>query len=285
MVLEFIIKPLQAEKRPWEMFFYGLVIASVGLFLGYWIFKDRADLVMVFLTTFACIPVLFLAIRAEEQKDVELENESAMLKEHSKVIAFFTFLFLGILVAYVIWNVFLPSTMNQALFNQQVTTISQINSPVQGSVTGFAASMGLFNKIFFNNIKVMIFCILFSFFYGAGAIFILSWNASVVATAIGGLIKGQLAKHSSLGIIKLTSLAHITTYSFSRYLIHGLPEMIAYMIAGLAGGIISVAVIKRDLTGDKFRKIMFDSSTLMLLAILVLVIAALIESFITPALF
>ncbi|MBT7903450.1 stage II sporulation protein M [Candidatus Woesearchaeota archaeon] len=285
MVLESIIKPLQAEKKPWEMFFYGMIVASIGLFLGYWIFKDRADLVMVFLTTFACISIMFHTIRAEEKKDIVLEGEGSILKEHSKLIAFFSFLFLGTMVAWVIWYVVLPTGMTNMLFNQQVSTITEINNPIKGHVTGFAANIGLFNKIFFNNVKVMIFCILFSFFYGSGAIFILMWNSSVVAAAMGGIIRGELAKYTSFGFDSFIAATQISTYSFFRYMIHGLPEMIAYMIAGLAGGIISVAVIRHDLEEDKFQKIMFDSSTLLLLAIFVLLVAGLIEAFITPVLF
>jgi len=69
MVLESLIKPIIAVKRPWELFFYGMFIASIGLFLGYWIFRDKADLVMIFLTTFACMPLMFHAIRHEEKED------------------------------------------------------------------------------------------------------------------------------------------------------------------------------------------------------------------------
>ena len=286
MVLESIIKPLTAEKKPWEMFFYGLIVASVGLFLGYWIFQDRADLVMVFLATFACIPLMYNSIKLEEQKDIDLESETSILKEHSKMIAFFSFLFLGTMVAYVIWFVVLPADMTATIFNQQVATLTQINSPIKAGVTGLATNFAYFNKLFFNNVKVMIFCILFSFFYGAGAIFILTWNASVVGAAMGGMIRVGIAKLGGVGFFgKAIAVTQLSTFSFMRYMIHGLPEMMAYMVAGLAGGIISVAVIRHDLTNEKFQKIMFDSSTLLLIAIGILLIAGLIEAFITPALF
>jgi uncharacterized membrane protein SpoIIM required for sporulation len=57
------------------------------------------------------------------------------------------------------------------------------------------------------------------------------------------------------------------------------------MIAGLAGGIISVAVIRKDFSTDNFQKIMFDAALLLLLAIGVVFIAALIETFVTPLVF
>ena len=70
-----------------------------------------------------------------------------------------------------------------------------------------------------------------------------------------------------------------------RYMIHGIPEIVAYFIVALAGGIISVAVINHDLAGKNFKRIMNDSLILTVLAVLVLFIAALLEVYLTPALF
>jgi uncharacterized membrane protein SpoIIM required for sporulation len=286
MVFESLIKPLTAVKKPWELFFYGIFIASIGLFLGYWIFRDKADLVMIFLTTFACIPLMFHAIRHEEKETVKLEKEMSILKRHSRVLLFYTFLFLGMTLAFTLWYVVLPTDMSQTMFRQQITTIAQINSPVQGNVVGNAASTSLFNRIFFNNIKVMIFCILFAFFYGAGAIFILAWNASVVSAAIGNVMKLGLTKYAAAtGITKMAAVTQTVTYSFSRYLFHGVPEMFAYMVAGLAGGIISVAVINHDFRTENFSKVILDASTLLMIAIGVLFLAAVMESYLTPVLF
>ncbi|MBW2964090.1 stage II sporulation protein M [Candidatus Woesearchaeota archaeon] len=286
MVLESLIKPITAVKKPWELFFYGILVTSVGLFLGYWIFRDKADLVMIFLTSFACIPLMFHAIRHEEKEDILLEKETHMLKKHSRVLMFYAFLFLGMVVAYSVWYVALPTEMSQTLFKQQITTIAQINSPVQAKVVGNAATTSVFNRIFFNNVKVMIFCILFSFFYGAGALFILAWNASVVSAAIGNLIRLGLTKYvATTGFAKVAAVSQTVSYAFSRYLFHGVPEMVAYMVAGLAGGILSVAVINKDFKSDNFQKIMLDSSTLLIIAMAILFVAAVVESYITPALF
>jgi len=134
--------------------------------------------------------------------------------------------------------------------------------------------------------KVLIFCILFSFLYGAGAIFILTWNASVIATAIGNFIRTNLAYYASkTGIVKYGFYLQITSLSLLRYLTHGIPEILAYFVGGLAGGIISVAVINERFGTKRFEKIVLDSSDLILLAVLLLIIAALIEVYVTPLLF
>jgi len=70
-----------------------------------------------------------------------------------------------------------------------------------------------------------------------------------------------------------------------RYIVHGIPEITAYFVAGLAGGIISVAVIRHDFGTDKFRKILMDSVDLIVIAILLLVFSAIVEVFVTPRLF
>ena len=54
--------------------------------------------------------------------------------------------------------------------------------------------------------------------------------------------------------------------------------------AALAGGIISVAIVRKDYSGNKFQKVLLDVSDLVLLSVLILFVAALLEVFVTPAL-
>ena len=124
--------------------------------------------------------------------------------------------------------------------------------------------------IFANNIYVLIFTLVFSLIFGAGAIFILSWNASVIAAAIKIFSEGRLAD-MPLGIM--------------RYMIHGLPEIASYFTGALAGGMVSVAVIRHDFGTEKFWKVMQDSLNLIIAAIVILFLAALVEVFVTPSLF
>ncbi|MEK6800615.1 MAG: stage II sporulation protein M, partial [Nanoarchaeota archaeon] len=70
-----------------------------------------------------------------------------------------------------------------------------------------------------------------------------------------------------------------------RFFIHGLPEIAAYFIVALAGGIVSVAVIRHEIGTEKFWEVLQDSLNLIILAIVVLFLAALLEVFVTPVLF
>ncbi|GAG01403.1 unnamed protein product, partial [marine sediment metagenome] len=74
----------------------------------------------------------------------------------------------------------------------------------------------------------------------------------------------------------------ITSLGLLRYAIHGIPEIAAYFIGGLASGIISIAIIKHDFMGKQFKHILKDAMVLILIAVVVLIAAALIEVFITP---
>jgi len=119
-----------------------------------------------------------------------------------------------------------------------------------------------------------------------GAIFILTWNASVIGTAMGNFIRSNLAYYSNLvGFEKVTQYFQIISIGLLKYIIHGLPEILAYFVAGLAGGIISVAVIRHDFGTRKFEHILLDSADLLLLSIFILFLAGLLEVYVTPAIF
>ena len=144
----------------------------------------------------------------------------------------------------------------------------------------------MFARIFFNNIQVLVFAVIFSFLYGVGAIFILTWNASVIAAAIGIFIKTGISEIASyVGLAKVAAYFKVVSLGLLRYSIHGIPEILAYFVAGLGAGIISVAVLRHGLEMDKFRKILFDSTNLFVIALVILTIAALLEVYVTPLMF
>jgi uncharacterized membrane protein SpoIIM required for sporulation len=191
------------------------------------------------------------------------------------------FLFLGITLALVLAYIFLPTNITETVFSLQHSAIGSVNEAVQ--VTGNFTKLDLFGRILFNNLKVLFFCLVFSFLYGTGAIFILTWNASVIAAAMGNLIKSELAKTASLvGFNSISAYFGAATFSFLRYMTHGLLEVLSYFVAGLAGGIISIALIKHNLKEDK---VLIDALDLILISIGILVIAGIVEVYITPVLF
>jgi uncharacterized membrane protein SpoIIM required for sporulation len=61
--------------------------------------------------------------------------------------------------------------------------------------------------------------------------------------------------------------------------------MLAFFTAGLAGGIISVAVIRHHILTKKAHNIILDSWLLILLSVGLLFFAALVEVYVTPLFF
>lgn len=285
-MLEFLINPKKAEKRPWEMFFIGLLYSalSIGIvnfiFIKNEVFRDYASILVILFTVMFCLPFIYYLILYEEKKDIKIKKERKLLEEHGKALVAFTFLFLGLTLGYAFFSFVLPTEIAKLNFESQMRTYCSINMPynikscidylAEGKISFSKPtfSFSLINRffyIFINNLFVLFFCLLFSFVFGAGAIFILAWNASVVAVAIS-----SLAKAKNFGL------------AFLHYSLHGIPEIAAYFVGGLAGGIISAAIIRHDYKKEEFWIILQDSIDLILVSILLLIIAALIEVFVSP---
>lgn len=289
MVLENLIGPKKAEKKPYDMLFVGFLYASVAMFLSLWIFRDQTSLVMVFLTVMAALPLVYDTIKYEENKDHSKRKEMVLLKEHSRALSFFVFLFIGTVISFSLWYIFLPDTIIGSVFNTQISTIKNINSNIFGIdfvTSSYISGSDLLGQIFANNLKVLLFSIFFSFFYGAGSLFILIWNASVIGTAIGNFFRVNISQYAqTLGFLKVAGYFHIFSLGLLRYFIHGIPEVLAYFVGGLAGGIISIAVTRHDIRTDEFKKVLIDSIDLIIISIALLFVAGLLEVYVTPLFF
>ena len=279
MVLESLFNPFALKKKLWEVFVGGFLYSIVALLLSYVVFREIAGILMVFLIAISTLPMMYAIVKNEEELDLKYTQELKLLKEHTKVLIFLIALFLGITAALVLAYVFLPHTVVDTIFVLQKQSILNVNSSVQGGAVQF----NFFLKIFMNNLKVLFFCVIFSLLYGTGAIFILTWNASVIAAAMGSLIKMELAKTASLvGLTSVAGYFSVATFGFFRYMTHGIIEILAYFVAGLAGGIISIALIKHNL---KENMVLIDALNLILISVGLLLVGSLVEVYITPILF
>lgn len=286
-MLEMLINPKKAERHPWELFFVGALYASVSILLVVGIFMQdnvlskRAGLLVVLFTVMFSMPFVYYTLKLEEKKIVRERGSLQLLREHRKALYAFLWLFMGFTVAFAFWYILLPNT---SVFKEQIETYCIINEP--SSFSECVEQYGLKEEvsmsppiltnreklfvIFTHNMYVLIFTLVFSLLFGAGVIFILAWNASVIAAAIGIFTKSDI-NALPMGLL--------------RYFIHGIPEIGAYFIVALAGGMVSIAVVKHETGTEKFWEVMQDSLNLIILAIVVLFLAALIEVFITPLLF
>ena len=282
MVVESFMMPQQHVKKS-KAFLAGFIFASIAVLLSLWIFSDFASMAMVFLTILAAFPFVYNTIKIQEEEDLTDLSEKTILQDHFKALNTFLFMFFGFCVAFALWYFVLPSATTNILFKTQADTILNINTRLAPNAVN---GVRIFSVIFFNNLKVLIFCILFSFIYGAGAIFILTWNASVIGTAMGNFMRSNIATYAArTGFAKLGAYFHVFSLGLLRYSIHGIPEILSYFVAGFAGSIISVAVIRHNFHTKKFSKIILDVSDLIILSLLLLFLSAILEVYVTPLFF
>lgn len=281
-MLESLINPKSGERKTWQLFFVGLLYSIISVIIANYLFKSDPKYIGIWIVTFTvilCMPFVYFLFKYEEKKDLVYEGNFKIFLEHQKAIMALTFLFLGFLIGYTLCYSFLP----KEYFLPQIETFCSINraSNYDGCVneyvkfspklSGFVTNeISKFLSIFTNNMMVFILTFIFSIILGAGGIFILAWNASVIASAIGIYIKSDLT--------------HLL-YGLSRYMIHGIPEIAAYLIAALAGGILSMMIIRGDHKNKRFLDVLQNVLILLITGILILVFAGLIEVFITPVLF
>lgn len=301
MVLESIISPISVKNSPKNALILGIIYSAIAVVLGYFIFPNDPSISIIFLTTLAALPLLIDILIAEEEEvmdTLKTVKKMPLIKTHLDVFMVFTYMFIGFFVCFICVYVFFPTALSNLFFSKQIQTIQSIVGPAGFVATPIAKSASdavsayvvsteeSLKIIMINNFKVLLFSLLFSFLYGAGAIFILAWNSSVLSVAMGNFIKRELFElGEATGLTNVGNYFKAGSLGIARYMIHGIPEIGAYFLGAIAGGIISAAVVKSDYRDPKFYEVVLDSFDLIALAALLLIVGALLEVGVTPLLF
>lgn len=265
-MLDLLFNPQKAERHPFEIFIIAAFYSSLSIIFGLWIFKESTSLAIVFLTTLSCLYVVQGAIKMEEKKEKNWNSEKWLLKEHKSIAILILALFIGFTFSFALWSFFLPQETSSTIFHLQGTSIEQIKL-ITGKAIDTTATL---SNIFSNNVKIILVALIFALFYGAGAIYIIVWNASVMGFVIGSISR------ETFGLIALP-------IAFAKYFLHGIPEMLAYILTSVAGGILYFAFIKGDLTNkDRVKRIILDVASLVLISVLLLVFSAILEVYVSP---
>jgi hypothetical protein len=175
------------------------------------------------------------------------------LSFYREVIMSFVAIFAGMTLVFSLLYLILPSEIAEKSFQTQINEIKAIR--------GYFWFGGTFQTILINNIGVLFLSFIFSLIYGSGAIFILAWNASILATAASMLAK-------SLGGAYKLPIALLS------YMPHGSLEIVAYFLAAIAGGIASY-----HLTRSKEIKVLLEDCLFLLaLGMVFLLLGAIVET-------
>lgn len=265
MVLESLFSANTLEKRPLDMLILSIIVTLVCIYVSYMIFPQYAGIIMPLLVTVALAPVMFKVFFIEEEcerEEAEHKIHKGFWDRHDETIIMFMLIFLGVFLSVFLVCLLAPESFVETVFSQEISSINAIN-PSTGAVT---LSSGLLEIIALNNMKVLFFSFLLAFLIGTGVIFILSWNAAILAIYLASFIRQGL--HNEF-IMRSISIAP-----------HAPVEIAAYILAGVAGGMISIGIVREKIGSKEFRLVFKDAMILLGLAVAAIIAGALLEVFI-----
>tara|TARA_Y100000034_G_scaffold3227_1_gene3897 strand:- start:631 stop:1392 length:762 start_codon:yes stop_codon:yes gene_type:complete len=251
MVLEKLMSPDKYKSSYLKATLFGIAISAIGLTIGYNLFPADAALASIFFILIAAVPFFRTLMVQEERAEKTSHNIKEMIIRNKYAFEYFFFFYAGIFLTYFVGALVLPEAIQAALFENQFGVFK--------SVLGSFANQEHFYMILFNNLKIVILAIILSLIYGAGALMILTWNASV------------------LGVF----LAQQGVYLW-KFLPHAGLEFLGFFAASIAGGILSAGVEKHEVGTKNFKHVYEDSLFLAVSAVLLIIIAAIVEVYVFP---
>lgn len=270
MVLEFLVG--YELKKPLQLFATGAFFSSVAVLVSVALFSHAPSMVVVAFMTLPLVYIFTGMLRNEAVHETQAHELKTLLADNLDLAKAYLWLFLGMIVGVSIWFAVFPQSVLANIFAEQLYNLGQMGVP-----TGFAVNPDVFSLIAINNIKLVVLCTLLSFVFSAGALFVLSWNASVVGTAVGSIIyKLQLAG-SAAGVALAEGLGLGTAF----YLLHLVPEVLAYFYASVAGAFISSAMMRYEPFSKPSNRLIGIAMALLGVSIAFILLGAVVETFIS----
>jgi uncharacterized membrane protein SpoIIM required for sporulation len=290
MVLEYLLSPQEAEKRPWELVLIAFVFVSLGVLTQLLIPALQGSVIIFALIP--SIPIFYLVLMSDEAHEErysrmkrEIEEWKGVLRAvkddelkklphfalwhrlkriysvHRSMIHLFGFYFIGAVLAYTFWFAVLPSQASYELYYPQLQEIRTLSSSVLSSQ---AFSQEAVEFLFYHNLQVFVLMFLFSVLYGIGALYLLLWNASIIGAVVGE----KILRDGIFGVVT----------GFLGLIPHGIFELSSYFVVALAGGVLSVSIARSSYKKPFFKYLVEDVALLTLVALVLLAIGALIEA-------
>ena len=278
MPLESAVSTEELLRHPFKTGALAIVFVSLGVFISIMLNYSSAGLLLVTLTVIPAVP-LFLKIFEHEEGLTEYPNGSWIIYPRS--IAALFYYFIGVVLACAIWYFILPDEFAKVIFSDQIKEIQAISaSMTQWSIN---KTLAYFEKIFFHNLSVLILILIFSLIYGAGAVFILTWNASIIGVFVGQSIEKAYAGSEKIAerygfLSVLHSIGYGLVTALTSIAPHGIFELLAYLSTAVAGSIMSVSISKKTYKKKYFVFLVSSFLKLVSFAILCMGVGAYIET-------
>jgi len=269
MVFEQFLESDNIKKHSLFIFLMGIFYVAVShlVFIAFEyvnIFSiSEASIVILFTTTIVLVPSFFVLLGIEEKIESK-EGLRHFFHNHKDIFKIFIFFFLGIFFAFLFLGNIRPYTVDYQMDSLEKSgTLASLELADE-----YTPSFGRFAGFISWNLFVIIIAFVFSVFYGAGALLLIVLNASIFAAFISYVIK---VSGNALQILFL-------------FLVHMIPEMAGFLVAAIAGGVVSRAITREKLNSEGFRNVMRDALVLLLIAFGLIVIAGFLETYVTPVL-
>jgi uncharacterized membrane protein SpoIIM required for sporulation len=160
-------------------------------------------------------------------------------------------------LAYAVLYNMLPQNLKSDVFGNQLEF-------VKPTARGYYGKEVVFQEIAANNLLIIVICVFLSLIYGSGAIFILNYNASIAGVLFGGSMSVLLGKGAGFLASPLLFIPHTVI------------EILAYLIAAIAGAILSKAVA-RVLPGSP-KILIKDGLIYLALSVALVIVGAAVEA-------
>ena len=257
MVLEDAL--IKIGRRKIYSFILGILYVFIAYGTSKLFFPSQISLAMIFFVTLLLVPSTARLITIEEK--IERRNGmSRFFRDHYAIIEIFFFLFMGISIGYLLIGQYAPVSIEyqNSYLERQGLVGDFIKTDIQKSTQLFG--------IAYNNISVSLIAFVLSIFLGVGALFLIVLNASVFASFILIVTKTTGLK-TVLGAILITHTSH---------------EVLGFLLAAMAGGVISKALMKEKIGTTAFQNVIKDGTILLIISAIVIIIAAILEVYVVP---
>ena len=215
MLPELILKEERTDDYP-VLFLLGLLASVGGFFAARTLFPDQSNVLSV---VFASLPLIYplTAKFLEDEKE-----EPSYIEE----VSLYGALFAGQVFGFTALSLAYPESLS-------------LQAEVAG-LTGNAVVSGLFTQILTNNLLVFTGILAVSAIFGSAGAFILVWNASVMGKFFAELISRAQGWERAAPLL---------------YFPHAAFEMTGFIIAGVAGSLISAAVYREHFDKETWKNL------------------------------
>lgn len=276
MVVELFLKTGWLRRRISYSLLLGVIFTFISFGTSYFLFRNSPAFIGIATILFSVvlvIPAVNRLFLIEER--FEVHEKLNFFHKHEHIIDFFVYYFIGVFVTFFVialvqGNYVFSEGQLHGLENQPQSFVPEdisMENELPPPPTNNTIS-----SIFKNNAYVLIVSFCLSLFYGAGAIFLITLNASIFASALANAIR-----------TKLPGTGFIQMYSFmicnvGIMFLHLIPEVMGYLMAAIAGGVLSQAFAREKIGSSDFKYVVIDSLIMLVFSFIVIFFAAVIES-------